>query len=139
MYCVIPPKPVPPLPSPDVNYAIFGKETPTIEKLKEYFTKPADLVAADKAAIDELKAIKDLTIDRELLKTKYNSDNPSTRISPDLYLQSVRTKFNTTGYEINDSGYIVNVEHNYILGGDVYKRAADLTMEDKIYYEDVNN
>lgn len=136
---LIPPKPIPPLPSPDVNDAIFGKEIPTIEKLKEYFTKPADLVAADKAAIDEFNAIKDLTIDRELLKTKYTSAYPSTRISPDLYLQSIRTKFKTSGYEINNNGYIVNVEHNYILGGDVYKSADHLTMEDKLYYEDINN
>lgn len=136
---LIPPKPIPPLPSPDVNDAIFGKETPTIEKLKEYFTKPADLVAADKAAIDEFKAIKDLTIDRELLKTKYTSEYPSTRISPDLYLQSIRTKFKTSGYEINNNGYIVNVEHNYMLDGNVYKEIGDLTAEDQLYYEDANN
>ena len=130
-------KPPAPLPSPDVNEAIFGKEEPTVSRLKEFFTKPAELIKADKDISDLVNSATNIQVDRESLKNEYfdsellNNQHAffETRLCLNFFNNEILK--NHKNYEMTNEGYIINKEHNYILNCSINFQVDQLTIEDQ--------
>ena len=134
---------IPTLPSPDVNKAIFGSEKPTIQKLKDFFIKPVELVKADDEIFKKIKALKNIQIDRELLKTLEWWEG-SSQIPMDIVVKSINKSIVGTNYEIinfTNDWNILNKKYNYIttLNTSIQIDNEQVSKEDLEFIKDKNN
>ena len=133
-------KPPTPLPSPDVNEAIFGKEEPTVSRLKEFFTKPAELIKADTEVLNLVNNATNIQVDRESLKNEYFIKNPTsfeTRLCLNFFNNEILREHKN--YEINNKGQIINKEHNYVVYDYGSFEIKKLTKEDQEFVKQKTN
>ena len=127
-----------PFQSPDVNEAIFGNEQPTVQKLKEFFTKPTELVKADQEIGALIESATNIQVDKVALKNEYFVED-SIYFEARLCLEFFNKELKGTNYEINNKGKLINKEGNYIVYNSINFKVNKLSIADQEYIKQKSN